>query len=72
MFFKSRSPNCFVADGCERAYRAVEKAVRASVEKEFAAERQAAPPAERLQIERRMREEIERRIDRLAPPDALY
>jgi hypothetical protein len=62
----------FVADGCERARRALEPAIRAEVEQEFAAELRQAPFWRRYWVRRKIQGEIERRIAAAAPPDALY
>ena len=62
----------FVADGHERARRALEPMIRAEVEREFAEELQNAPPWQQHWIRRKIQREIERRIAAAAPPDALY
>lgn len=64
--------NGFVADGYERARAANEPFVRAEVEKEFADELRNASAVQLWSIRWRMQREIERRLERLAPPDALY
>ena len=65
-------PSSFVADGWWRARFASEPIVRAEVTKEFSERLHAAeqPDAERLRIE--IEREIDRRLDRIAPANALY
>lgn len=62
----------FVADGHDRARRANEAAVRTAVEQAYTAELETASFWHRLIIRRRIKREIKRRLDRLAPPNALY
>jgi hypothetical protein len=62
----------FVLDGRERAREASFDGIRAQVEAEYAERLQAANWARRLLLKAEMRREIERRLDRIAPPDALY
>ncbi len=62
----------FVADGYDRAREASEPIVRAEVEREFAAELQSAAESIRVQVRSRMEREVQRRLDRIAPRDALY
>lgn len=62
----------FVFDGHERARAASIDKIRAQVEAEYSGRLQAANWARRLLLKAEMRREIERRLDRIAPPDALY
>jgi len=62
----------FLADGRRRARAAQEVTVRKEVEQEFAEPLRQASFFGRLLIRRRIRREMERRLGRLAPPDALY
>jgi hypothetical protein len=65
-------PFGFVADGCQRAREANEPVVRAEVEREFAAKLAEATDRDRQSIWQAVEREVERRLNRLAPPDALY
>lgn len=58
----------FVADGRQRA----REAIRADVAKKFAVRLQQASPEEFPALRREMEQEIERRLERTAPRDALY
>ena len=58
----------FVADGYVRARDANQPIVRAEVEREFAARLGSASTADQKKI----RAEIEKRLNALAPPDAFY
>ena len=62
----------FVADGYRRAKRAAEEHIRPQVEEEFADRLQHATDDERATLQREMEEEIKQRVNRIAPPDALY
>lgn len=62
----------FVSDGRERARAACIGKIRAQVEAEYADRLRAANWAQRLLLKALMQREIERRLDRIAPPDALY
>jgi hypothetical protein len=62
----------FVPDGYERARSAIEPQIRREVELEFEEQLQAATRGESRRIRSIMEELIEERINRLAPPDALY
>jgi len=62
----------FVFDGYERARGASIDQVWAEVELEFAERWAAAGWFERLKLKREMQREIERRLDRVAPPWGLY
>ncbi len=64
--------NGFVADGYERARDANQPIVRAEVEREFAAKLRNASSADQKRIRGEIECEIERRLNALAPPDALY
>ena len=65
-------PNGFIADGHDRARDANEPIVRSDVEREFASMLEGASRAEQKQIRDQMEREINRRLNDLAPPDALY
>ena len=62
----------FVADGCRRARAAIEPQVRAEVQREFASELENASFLKRVRLRRQMEREIQRRVEAMAPPDALY
>ena len=65
----------FLADGYQRGRAACETsrvAIRREVEQEFADRLRQAGFFGRLLIRRRIRREVERRLNKLAPPDALY
>ena len=62
----------FVQDGYRLAYAALEPSVRAAVEAEFAERLAVASLIERWQLRRAMAREVERRLQQMAPPDALY
>ena len=61
-----------VADGQERAHRAAEPKVREEVEREYAQRLAAAGWLRRLVLKRQMESEIEERLEKIAPHDALY
>jgi hypothetical protein len=62
----------FVADGYWRARTASEPYVRAEVLKEFDKRLQEAPLEELPSVQREMEQEVQRRLDQIAPPWALY
>ena len=62
----------FVQDGSQRAHDAIEPAIRAQVEPEYADRLKAATLIQRYMLHRELNKEIQRRIDAQAPPDALY
>jgi|GEM_PF-2673921 len=64
--------NGFVADGHERARQGNEPIVRAEVQRQYAAKLDAASPVERTHLNAEIEREIQTRLDKLAPPDALY
>ncbi len=66
-------PQCpdFVADGCDRAWNAMEAAVRQEIEAEFANAWSAAGFLGRWLLRRKINAEIARRLAERAPPDAL-
>jgi hypothetical protein len=64
--------NHFLEDGYERAYSANEPVVRAEVELEFADALSKASASERERIRKEIESVIAKRVDELAPPDALY
>jgi hypothetical protein len=61
-----------VADGCCRARRANEPAIRALVEQEFAPRLAAAPLWRRWLLRRALKREVRRRLARVAPANGLY
>jgi hypothetical protein len=62
----------FVVDGCCRAQAAAELKVRTEVEAEFAERLAAADFWTRVRLWREITREVRRRLNRIAPPDALY
>ena len=65
-------PDCFVADGYERAYRANFAVISAELEELYAERLKVATFWERRRIRQEMKRELATRMDRIAPPDALY
>jgi hypothetical protein len=61
-----------VADGWHRARSANASAIRAEVEREYAERLQSAGCFRRCLLRWEMRREIERRLERVAPPWGLY
>jgi hypothetical protein len=64
--------NRIVADGYRRARAALEPEVRAEVEAEYAARLQGVKFVERMKLKREINREVEMRLRRRAPRDALY
>jgi hypothetical protein len=62
----------FVQDGCSRARAALEPNIRAEVTLEFEPRLRAASPDVRHALQREMKREIARRLDKKAPQNALY
>lgn len=62
----------FVTDGFSRARKASQPIVRSEVEEEFAERLRNASRAERRQIRAEIDREIQKRLNAIAPPDALY
>ena len=63
----------FVADGHARARNANKQVVRAEVELEFADQfNNASTAGQKKRIRVEIEREIEKRLNALAPPDALY
>ena len=62
----------FVEDGHDRARTAIEAKIRAEVQREYANQVNKASFWERQRRRREMDREVERRIDLVAPPDAVY
>ena len=62
----------FVEDGYERACAASIDKIRADVKQEYAERLAMAGWWERLRLHYEMRREVERRLDRVAPPWGLY
>ena len=69
---RNRNLNRFMKGGYKRARTAHESRIRNEVEREFAAEIKKASWWRRFLIRRRMKREIEERLYRVAPPNALY
>jgi hypothetical protein len=72
MLSKRRCATAIVADGHERDRRAHEPLVRAQVEQEYAHRLHATPLWRRWLVRRALEQEVERRLDLVAPPEALY
>jgi hypothetical protein len=72
MPLKKRSATHIVADGHERAWWANEPLVRVQVQQEYAERLCAAPLWRRWLLRRALEREVRRRLEQLAPPDALY
>ena len=66
--FRSR----FVQDGRSCAQSAAEPEIRAQVVAEYSEQFEAAGPWGRLWLRRTIEREVRLRLDKLAPPDALY
>jgi hypothetical protein len=64
--------NHFVEYGYQLARAALEPGIRAAVAAEFAERLAVASLSERWRLRREMAREIERRLRKMAPPDALY
>jgi hypothetical protein len=62
----------FVADGYSRARSGNYDTIRAEVQREYAERRQSAGLLRRWFLYFEMHREIERRLDRVAPPWGLY
>lgn len=62
----------FVADGRARAAMALKGKIAAEVEAEFAERLEKATPYQRIRLKLNMVREINRRLEKEAPPDALY
>ena len=62
----------FVADGWERAWKAMEPDIRREVKEEFAEEWNASGLVRRWFLLRKIDAEVERRLAERAPSDALY
>jgi hypothetical protein len=67
-----RDSSDFVADGYERACDAAIDKIRAAVAADFAERLQTAGWWKRWRVRYEMRREIQRRLDRVAPPWGLY
>ena len=65
-------PHHFLADGHQRAWEAHEPKVRAEVEAEFADRWKEASSRARRHLREEIEREIDRRLEELAPPNALY
>lgn len=64
--------NSFLADGYERAYNANEPIVRDQVEQEFEERLSNVPEGQQKIVRKEIEAEIKKRLDVIAPPDALY
>ncbi len=62
----------FVVDGCDRARKALRSEIRRQVEAEFAEAWTASGWFRRWWLRRKIRAEVARRLDKSAPPGALY
>ena len=62
----------FVADGWDRARKALRGEIRRQVEAEFAEAWTASGWFRRWWLRRKIRVKVARRLDKSAPPDALY
>jgi hypothetical protein len=62
----------FVVDGCCRARSAAEPAIRAQVVAEFSVQLAAAGLWRRFWLWPAIECEVQRRLGKVAPPDALY
>jgi hypothetical protein len=62
----------FVADGCQRARAANYETIRMQVEQAYAERLAAAAFCKRWQLRREMQRDLERLLDRVAPPWGLY
>jgi hypothetical protein len=69
---RSKLSGRFVEDGYERARIAAIDSIRAEVEREYAERLSGASWLKRWCLRLEMRREIERRLDRVAPPWGLY
>ena len=67
-----RETNGIVADGQERARAAAMERVRAEVQRRFAPELARAGFWRRWALRLHLRREIQRRMEQIAPRDALY
>ena len=68
----SHRPLRFLEDGCTRALAAIAPKIRAEVEREFREQLAAAHWIEPLRLRHTIRREVQRRVTRQAPGDALY
>jgi hypothetical protein len=69
---KNERNDHFVEDGYERAWSGNYDAIHAEVAREYAERLQSAGLFERWWLHWEMRQEIERRLDRVAPPWGTY
>jgi hypothetical protein len=69
---RESSPSPFVADGHLCACEASEPRIRKQVEEEFADQLSNAPFWRRFVLRRKIEREITRRIETVAPREALY
>jgi hypothetical protein len=61
-----------VADGHRRAAQSVEPEIRAAVEREYAFRLREARSLRRWLLRREIAREVRRRLERCAPPGAVY
>lgn len=64
--------NSFLADSYERAIEANEPIVRDEVERQFEEQLSNSSDDECRELREMIEAEIKRRLDAIAPPDALY
>lgn len=62
----------FLADGYWQARKGSEPIIRAEVEREFSDRLRIATAADQRHIRKEIEIEIAKRLDKLAPPEALY
>jgi hypothetical protein len=62
----------FVCNGHERARAAIEPQIRAAVSEEFADRWQAASLWQHFWLRREIEREVNRRLEKVAPSNALY
>jgi hypothetical protein len=62
----------FMEDGCVRAQSAAEPQIRLQVASEYSAQLEAAGAWDRFWLRRAIEREVRIRLEKVAPPDALY
>jgi hypothetical protein len=62
----------FIPDGCDRLRSTHEPQIRAEIELKYADQLASASWLTRRKIRKRIKHEIDTRLDDLAPPEALY
>jgi len=66
------SPNGFVPDGCSRGQSAAEPEIRQQVLAEFVEQLSSANVWQRIWLRRSIERDVQFRLNKLAPPEALY